>query len=384
MRFAAVVVGLLLVVALAFVLVLAVIVARKIRMIAIDVNPPAEARFDLFVAESERDRITLLLAENSRTDALTGERWGLQWPRGYGQIGIILTKSEDRVTRAYEHVFGPPLSAGDRVEVDSYAYRGNPKTGLGLAYEEVEFESPIGVFPGWWIPSSSRTCAVFVHGLGAPRRESLRMIPPFVQAGVGAFVVSYRNDPATPLDSAGIYRYGLTEWEDIDAAVRFASARGIDNFVLVGCSAGASHSLAFLKRSKLAKRIRGLILDSPLLSLEQTLDWHAQHHPILGARLASPSVWLGKMMAEQRHGVKWDEVDHLKDMNRLATPILLFHGTNDERIPVATSDRLAAARPDLVEYNRVPGAGHVRCWNHGPEQYEGAVKRYLDRLALPE
>ncbi|HEV2757646.1 MAG TPA: hypothetical protein VG318_17945 [Actinomycetota bacterium] len=376
--------ALLVVLALAFVLVLALIVARKIRVIAIDVNPPAAARFDLFVAESEGDRITLLLAKNSRTDALTGERWGLQWPGGYGQIGPIITKTEDRVTRAYEHVSGPPLSAGDHVEVDSYTYRGNPKTGLGLVYEEVKFESPIGIFPGWWIPSSSRTCAVFVHGLAAPRRESLRMIPPFVQSGVGCFVVSYRNDPATPVDSAGIYRYGLTEWEDIDAAVRFAQARGIDNFVLVGCSAGASHSLAFLKRSKLSKSVRGLMLDSPLLSLEQTLDWHAQQHPILRSRLASPSVRLGKMMAERRHGVDWDEVDHLKDADRLVTPILLFHGTNDERIPVSTSDCLAAARPDLVEYKRVPGAGHVRCWNHGPQPYEDAVKRYLNRLALLE
>ena len=62
-------------------------------------------------------------------------------------------------------------------------------------------------------------------------------------------------------------------------------------------------------------------------------------------------------------------------------PILLFHGTADATVPVATSDALAAARPDLVKtYERVPGAGHVRSWNLAPVRYEQDVRAFLARL----
>ena len=44
---------------------------------------------------------------------------------------------------------------------------------------------------------------------------------------------------------------------------------------------------------------------------------------------------------------------------------------------MTTSDALAAARPDIVTYWRVPGAGHVRSWNLHPEEYEARLEAFL-------
>ncbi|MCH7593421.1 MAG: PilZ domain-containing protein [Chloroflexi bacterium] len=46
-----------------------------------------------------------------------------------------------------------------------------------------------------------------------------------------------------------------------------------------------------------------------------------------------------------------------------------------------TSDELAGARPDLVTYERVPGAEHVHAWNMDPDRYESAVESFLGTVA---
>ncbi len=62
-------------------------------------------------------------------------------------------------------------------------------------------------------------------------------------------------------------------------------------------------------------------------------------------------------------------------------PILLFHGDEDPTVPVATSDALAEARPDIVTYERAAGVGHVRSWNGDPAAYEASVRGFLERVA---
>jgi uncharacterized protein len=61
-------------------------------------------------------------------------------------------------------------------------------------------------------------------------------------------------------------------------------------------------------------------------------------------------------------------------------PILLFHGDRDETVPVESSDAFAEARPDLVTYQSVHGAGHVEPWNLDPEGYRETVERFLLEL----
>ena len=64
--------------------------------------------------------------------------------------------------------------------------------------------------------------------------------------------------------------------------------------------------------------------------------------------------------------------------------MLLFHGDADNSAPVATSDGLASARPDIVRYVRVAGTGHVQSSNTDRDTYEAAVAGFLtDVLSSP-
>ena len=61
--------------------------------------------------------------------------------------------------------------------------------------------------------------------------------------------------------------------------------------------------------------------------------------------------------------------------------MLLFHGDEDDIIPLELSREFAAARPDLVTYIESHGLGHTQAWNGDPEAYERAVSDFLaDRL----
>ena len=62
----------------------------------------------------------------------------------------------------------------------------------------------------------------------------------------------------------------------------------------------------------------------------------------------------------------------------------MFHGDAENSAPVAAGDELASARPDIVRYVRVAGAGHVESWNTDRDTYEAAVAGFLrDVLSSP-
>ncbi len=131
----------------------------------------------------------------------------------------------------------------------------------------------------------------------------------------------------------------------------------------------------FLYQSLLAERVEAIILDAPMLNFRDTVDRLAwkQGVPWFFTQIA-------ERLAEVRFDVDWEAMDHLRRSDELSAPILLFQGDADDTVPVETSDALAEARPDLVTYVRIEGAGHVRSWNTDPEAYEAAVRDFLTPL----
>ena len=58
-------------------------------------------------------------------------------------------------------------------------------------------------------------------------------------------------------------------------------------------------------------------------------------------------------------------------------PILLFHGVEDDVVPIEGSDEFAEELPNRVTYYRVPKAGHTQSWNVDPRLYEARLSRFL-------
>jgi len=315
-------------------------------------------------------------------------RFGLVWDGGWGIIGDVLQEDSDgTVVRQFEHVGGEALQAGAPAALDPAVYAGDPLVGLGIDFKHILFDGEPGEFPAWFVPGTSSTWFILVHGNGMTPRDGLRILPTPVSAGLPTLVVTYRGSEGAPKAPDDRLTYGKQEWHDLEAAVQYALDHGARSVVLEGMSMGGAVVVAFLLESPLASRASGVILDAPMLDLARTVEHQAANEsvPLVGLPPPGSLVRVVEWLARVRFGVDWGYTNYLSRAKELATPILLIHGTRDDSVPLATSMDLARLRPDLVrDFYTVEGAGHLEAWNLDPGEYERRLRAFLGAVVPAE
>ncbi|HJU01889.1 MAG TPA: alpha/beta hydrolase [Actinomycetes bacterium] len=310
--------------------------------------------------------------------------WGLIWAGGgYGRLGAIRSQRPDRVERAFRRLRGPDPRPGELTAVDGYAWPADPSLAAGRPAREVTYPSPLGPVPAWRVDGRRDTWVILVHGYNAGRTETLRTLAAVAAQGFPALAVGYRNDPGAPRSPDGLRHWGATEWRDLEAATRYALDQGARGVVLAGYSMGGAVVASFLLSSPLAARVRGVVLDAPALDLGAVIDHGAEDRtlPVLGTSVPPALTEVAKGIAGVRYDLDWGDLDYVDRAGGLRSPILLFHQGGDPTVPVAISERLARARPDLVSFERFGGDGHVQSWNVDRPRYERALRAFLDRVA---
>ncbi|MBW3664833.1 MAG: alpha/beta hydrolase [Actinobacteria bacterium] len=349
--------------------------ARRIVEPAADVPPDPPAPEDHVRIEQRTDDSVWLSGRGAQRPGT----WGLAWSNGYAQVSDVEAVDGEGVRRGLRVFEGEPTSGVEAVlDADAYPHDG---AALGRPWKQVTYHSPIGDLPAWEYPAVGRTWGVFVHGRTGRRHEAFRAIPTFLDLDMPCLTISYRNDADAPRSPDDRCHLGATEWEDVEGAVIYALSQGADDVVLVGYSMGGSCIAAFMAASTHAARVRGLVLEAPVLDWVPVLRQAARRRGLPDAVLP---VLLPATMALARYGsgIDWRAMKHIDRAGDLVHPTLLIHGDADETVPVELADRLAAARPDLITYLRVPGAGHVRSWNVDRLAYESALREHLaERLA---
>jgi len=333
------------------------------------------------VREVSRDRI-VLEAPGPRQDIGHPGTLGLAWDGGYGRLGDVVDVHGSRFTRPYEPLHGtPPLCTGSLetcppVEIDPYAFPGDPRD-VGLAFESISYQSPVGPMGAWLVPApTTERWAVLCHGWTAEKRELVRMLPVFQEVGFNSMVIDYRNDPGAPPDVSGRYRFGLSEWQDLEAAVGLAIDRGAEKLVVGGCSTGGALVMAFLERSSLADSVSAVFLDAPNVVLAETIR-HGTGH----LRATPLMIEFGMWIADLRWKIDWEATNYVARAGEtLQVPTLVFHGTADQTIPISVSRQLEARAQEVVELVETPAAGHVMSWNADPTRYERYLRNFLQRV----
>lgn len=304
--------------------------------------------------------------------------YGLEWPTGHAIVGGVLSSDADTVTRRLTTLQGH-LSPGTKVDLDNNVYQGNPRQALGLQFANVKVPDELGPMPAWLIPGRSDTWAIVVHGINANREDDLRIAPILHRAGLPDLLITYRQDIGAPPSPDGHHHMGQTEWRDLQAAARYALDHGAKRLVLVGDSMGGAIVSQFMENSSLAPDVAGLILDAPALDWKAILSFNAKKMG-LPSLLADPVEWA----IDLRIKPNWASLDALDHPGDFHLPILLFHGLDDEVVPISSSDAFAKELPGWVTYYRVPYAGHVESWNVDPSRYAQRVDAFLGgRLRLP-
>ncbi|MGE9808090.1 MULTISPECIES: alpha/beta hydrolase family protein [unclassified Janibacter] len=355
---------------------LATYVARRV------LTPDRRRPDDTAIRAIHTDSITLEVGP----DTFVPGRYGLWFDgrKGHLRFGEVLevNRRAGTVRRRLLGVDFGVLQPGP-ARFDSYFHAAPPERALGLPTEDVTVPAALGPMPAWIVPAEEPTTrwAVLVHGRGATREETLRAVPALHAEGLTCLVPSYRNDGDAPSGPDGRYNLGLSEWHDIEDAVRLALARGATEIVLVGWSMGGAIVLQFLDQSELADKVSRVVLDGPVVDWGDVLEHHARLHRVPDRMGRFSRQLMGRNWSKRLVGVH-DPVDVARTnwvarAEELHHPILLIHSRDDEFVPVGQSEALADARPDLIRFEPWSLARHCKEWNVDPARWERVVREFV-------
>lgn len=326
---------------------------------------------DVSVEALRPGEIVLSRSEDSERPGV----YGLVWPEGHAVVGAVVDADGETVTRKLREVRGY-LVPGTEVAVDSQVYVGDPGQTRGLPFADVRVQGELGPMPAWLVPARGRTWAIVVHGINHDPQVGLRILPALRRAGLPSLSITYREDLGAPSSPDGMHHMGLTEWRDLEAAARYALSRGARRLVLIGYSMGGSLVTQFMQRSGLAPRVAGLVLDSPALDWREIIEFNATQMGLPGF-----AAWPVEWAVGARIDADWESLEAVEHREDLRLPILLFHGTEDNLVPISTSEELAAELPRWVTYFPVSRADHTEAWNVDPARYEQRLSAFLERVA---
>jgi fermentation-respiration switch protein FrsA (DUF1100 family) len=205
---------------------------------------------------------------------------------------------------------------------------------------------------GWFHPAPAyRYTVLSFHGNGDFIGAHALLARRLIDAGHGVLLVSYRGysgNPGSPSE-AGLY-------DDGRAAMAFLEARN-EAVVLHGFSLGAAVAV----RMAVEHRVHGVILEAPFTA---AADIAASAYPFVPVR------WLMR-----------DPFDTLPNLGAIRVPVLVIHGTRDEVVPAAQSDRVYDAIAAPKQRVVIDGAGHNDLWRRGGDGH--AALDFLAALAQP-
>lgn len=349
-------------------------------------TPAGEGPTDHVVLALDDATVTL-----SRTvDSEVPGRYGL-WDEtrsAHLRMGEILASDETTVTRVLRGVDFGDFAPGP-ARFNQYYYAQPPDLALGLPTETVTIDAGIGDLPAWFVPAPGRggagtvsdRWAILVHGRGALRFECVRAVRALHEAGLSVLVPAYRNDADAPRGLDGRYTLGLSEWRDIDDALRYAVDRGARSVTLGGWSMGGAICMQALAQSDLSDRVSGVFLDCPVLDWGFVLRHHARMNnlPTPVALLARTVMGSGSLrwLAGVSEAVDVAQTDWVHRASELTHPMLLMHSVADDFVPIEPSRAVAAARPDLVTFQEWDTARHCKLWNTEPRRWERVVQEFV-------
>ncbi|MFJ9847155.1 alpha/beta hydrolase family protein [Kitasatospora sp. NPDC101155] len=311
-----------------------------------------------------------------RPESLRRGRWAVEWEGGgHAVVEEILHSDEQGVTRRLVRADRGTLTPGTEVHFTPRVLLGDPTEALGLAFSDTSADGELGALPAWHLDGKRGTWVILVHGTEADRQQTLPVLPVLDRLGLPVLAVTYRGDAGAPASPDGLSHFGATEWRDVESAIRLALDHGAGRVILYGWSLGATMVLHAAARSAWAHTISGLILDSPVLDLPASARRDAARAGFTGV-----AAELGALAAEGRTGVDLADFARLAEGADLHAPTLVLHSPSDRIAPFGAAQRLAAARPDVVNLQAFPGADHAALWNSAPDHYTELLRRWLTPL----
>jgi hypothetical protein len=227
---------------------------------------------------------------------------------------------------------------------------------IGLRHEEALIAAEDGVkVHAWLLPVAGARWTVLVcHGNAGNISHRLdRAVEMQQRLGVSVLLFDYRgygrsegspDEAGTYRDARAVYTHLVESWGVKPEAI-----------VVFGESLGA----AVATQLALDRPARAVVLESPFTSVPEM------------ARKAYPFLPPVGPLIRTRY-------ETVAKAPRLKVPLLVFHGEQDEIVPLAQGRRVFEAAPEPKRFFAIPGASHNDTYVTGGEAYWRVWKEFLE------
>lgn len=203
----------------------------------------------------------------------------------------------------------------------------------------------------YYLPKdTSDQAVIFFHGNHGNSTQRLGQARSLRELGVAVLLLSYRGYPKSggTASEQGVYL-------DAEAVLSYLSedlGYAKPSTFILGRSLGSAVAIDVAQDQPLA----GLILVSPISSGADFADYHG-----LG--------WARWLVG--------DSFDSLEKLERVSSPILIIHGSEDSTLPIEMGRALYAAAPSGSTLIEVPGAGHNDLISRAGRCYWVWISRFI-------
>ncbi|MBB6693208.1 alpha/beta fold hydrolase [Cohnella xylanilytica] len=224
---------------------------------------------------------------------------------------------------------------------------------------------------------SGRT-VILSHGYGTNREES--WVPMYdiaallhgLDYNVLMFDYGYADSRNRAPATGGVYESG-----QLLGALKFAREQGSREVVVWGFSMGAGTALQAALRTDL---IDGMILDSAFIPDADSIYSNIRRYASLPKRL---SLELIRAIVPMFAGTRLEQIPSAEAQSTaFAFPVLVIHGSADDKAPASISENVAAAQTNpLSELWSVPDAMHEMIFRTHPEEYVRRTTGFLQAIS---
>ena len=249
----------------------------------------------------------------------------------------------------------------------------------GLAFEDVEFTPRDGdlALSGWLIPGGPNApTLIFVHGIGSVRSgdKTMELAARLVDRGFNALMFDLRGHGSSEGDSVS---GGLHERRDVLGAFDYLVARGTapDSIGVIGFSMGAGTAVLAVAEEP---AIRALVADSSYAKVSELIAQETARKTVFPKWLVPIFVPGARLAASWLFDIDLGALNPEVAVAGLDYPILVIHGTADDRIPVEHGIRVHMASHLESTLWLVPDVAHVDAFLTHPDEYAERVAAYFE------
>lgn len=234
---------------------------------------------------------------------------------------------------------------------------------LGVPFEELRIPSGSGAERGdlyaWWIPAaeSNAPTVLYLHGSSRNISYNLESTLRYRELGYNLLLVDYRGYGK----STGGKPSETKVYEDAEAAWQYLlKQRGVkpQQAFIYGLSLGGAIAVDLAVHHPEAA---GLIIESSFTSMQAMGELEYSYLPV-------------GLLLNQRF-------ESLQKIQHMKIPVLLIHGTWDQKVPNEMSQRLYAAAPQPKKLVMIEGGEHSNSRAVGSVEYRDAVTAFVKQYA---